>query len=72
MNDDKRQQRQLKRDIKKAGNRKRRQFLKRTLASNPEEAADAEFDYGRYSSAPLNGIDHDATRRRGNDQLVEE
>jgi hypothetical protein len=64
MNDDKRQTRQLKRDIKKAGNRKRRQQLKRDLARNPEDAANTEVDFGSDSSAPLNGIDRDATRRR--------
>jgi len=64
MQDDKRRQRQLKRDIKKAGNRKRRQHLKRDLAQNPEEAPHTEFDFGRDSSESLNGIDNDATRRR--------
>lgn len=64
MDQEKRRLRQLKRDVKKAGNRKRRQALKRDLERNPEGAADAEFDYGRDSSAGLNGIDNDATRRR--------
>jgi hypothetical protein len=64
MNDDKRQYRQLKRDIKKAGNRKRRRSLQRDLARNPEAAADSDFAYGRDSSAPLNGNDKDSTRRR--------
>lgn len=64
MDQDKRRYRQLKRDIKKAGNRKRRQHLKRQLAESPEEAADVDFDFGRDSSAGLNGIDRDATRRR--------
>jgi hypothetical protein len=64
MDQDKRRYRQLKRDIKKAGNRKRRQHLKRQLAENPEQAADVDFDFGRDSSAGLNGIDRDATRRR--------
>jgi hypothetical protein len=67
MNDDKRRHRQLKRDLKKAGNRKRRQHLKRDLERNPEEAAHTEFDFGRDSSAGLNGIDQDATRQRPND-----
>jgi hypothetical protein len=64
MDQDKRHYRQLKRDVKKAGNRKRRQALKRDLERNPEEAAHTEFDFGRASSADLNGNDHDATRRR--------
>jgi hypothetical protein len=72
MDQEKRRHRQLKRDIKKAGNRKRRQHLKRDLAENPEEAARAEFDYGRSSSAPLNGIDRDATRKRKKDEKDEE
>jgi hypothetical protein len=68
MNDDKRQYRQMKRDIKKAGNRKRRRHLKRELENNPEEAAQTEFDFGRDSSAPLNGNDQDATRRKNDQQ----
>jgi hypothetical protein len=64
MDQEKRRHRELKRDIKKAGKRKVRQQLKRDLAENPEEAADSEVDYGHKSSAPLNGIDRDATRRR--------
>lgn len=62
--DDKRQQRQLKRDIKRAGNKRRRRQLKDQLARSPEEAAVFEPDFGRYSSAGLNGIDDDATRRQ--------
>jgi hypothetical protein len=61
--DDKREYRKLKREIKKAGNRKRRQHLKRALTENPEEAAHVEFDFGRDSSATLNGNNRDATRR---------
>jgi hypothetical protein len=64
MDQDKRRLRQLKRDVKKAGNRKRRRHLQRELNDNPAEAANSEFDYGRESSASLNGIDRDATRRR--------
>jgi hypothetical protein len=63
MNDDKRRQRKLKRDIKKAGNRTRRQSLKRQLAENPEEAHFEEGNFGRNSSEPLNGQDRDSTRR---------
>ncbi len=68
MNDDKRRHRQLKRDIKKAGNRKRRQQLKRDLARNPGEAAYTEVDLGKDTSAPLNGIDRDVKRRRQTDE----
>ena len=63
-NDEKRQLRKLKRDIKRAGNRKRRQHLKRALAEDPDEAAHTEFDFGSDSSSTLNALDRDATRRR--------
>ena len=66
--DDKRRHRQLKRDIKQAGNRKRRQHLKRTLRDDPDAAAEVEFDFGRDSSAGLNGNDQDATRRRDEEE----
>jgi hypothetical protein len=33
------------------------------LTENPEEAAQTDFDFGRKSSASLNGNDRDATRR---------
>jgi hypothetical protein len=62
--DDKRRQRQLKRDIKRAGNKRRRQRLKQDLDRDPEEAAHSEPDLGRYSTESLNGQDDDATRRR--------
>jgi hypothetical protein len=68
MEQEKRRHRQLKRDVKKAGNRKVRQSLKRDLERNPEEAAHAEIDYGRDSSEPLNGNDRDATRRRDEEE----
>ena len=63
MDQDKRRYRKLKRDVKKAGNKRRRQFLKRELADNPEEAPFSEFDFGDTSSAGFNGMDRDATRR---------
>jgi hypothetical protein len=64
MDRDKRQLRKLKRDIKKAGNKSRRQHLKRELAENPEEAPHSEFDFGRKSSQGLNALDNDATRKK--------
>ncbi len=64
MDQEKRQLRKLKRDLKKAGTKRRRQFLKRELTDRPEDAPHTEFDFGRTSSAGLNGIDDDATRRR--------
>ena len=60
----KRQLRRLKRDLKKAGGKRRRQQLKRDLAENADEAQHSEADFGRASSATLNGLDRDATRRR--------
>lgn len=64
MEPDKRHYRQLKRDLKRAGNRKRRRHLQRELVDNPEEAGQEGFDFGRDSTAGLNGMDRDATRRR--------
>ncbi len=66
--DHKRELRELKRAIKRAGNRKRRQTLKRDLRDNPEDAAHTEFEFGRDSSTGLNGIDHDATRRHDEEE----
>ena len=48
MKDDKRFLRELKRDIKKAGNRKRRRFLK-DVATAPED-----FDFGRNRTDVMN------------------
>jgi len=64
MDPDKRQMRRLKRAVKRAGNKSRRQHLKRDLTERPDEAHDVEFEFGRDSSAGLNGLDDDATRRR--------
>jgi hypothetical protein len=64
MEQDKRQFRKLKRDVKRAGNKRRRQYLKRELAAKPEEAPHSEFDFGKNTSASLNGLDNDATRKR--------
>ena len=65
MDPEKRQLRRLKRDIKRAGNKRRRQHLKRDLTENPEEAPYSEFDFGSDTSATLNGMDQDTTRRKG-------
>lgn len=64
MDRDKRQMRKLKRDVKRAGNKRRRQHFKRELERNPEEAAHTEFTFGDDSSAAFNGMDQDATRKR--------
>lgn len=63
MEQDKRIFRQLKRDLKRAGNRKRRRQLQRDLLENPDDAAHSKVDFGRNSTAGLNGNDRDATRR---------
>jgi hypothetical protein len=68
MDKEKRQLRKLKRDLKKAGSKRRRQFLKRELTDNPEDAPHSEFDFGRTSSGGLNGLDRDSTRRRQDDE----
>lgn len=64
MDPDKRQLRKIKKAVKRAGNKSRRQNLKRDLAQNPDEAAHSEEDFGRNSSAGLNGLDQDSTRKR--------
>ena len=64
---DKRKMRDLKRAIKKRGNKHRRQELKRTLAENPDAAAEAEEDLGKHRSDRLNRLDNDSTRRKKED-----
>jgi hypothetical protein len=64
---DKRKLRDLKRAIKKRGKKHRRAELKRTLAENPEEAAEAEEDLGKHRSDRLNRLDNDSTRRKPED-----
>jgi len=64
MKQDKRILRELKREVKRAGNKRRRQYLKRQLVEEPEEAPYAEFDFGRDSSAGFNAMDHDAKRKK--------
>jgi hypothetical protein len=63
MEPEKRQLREQKREVKRAGGKRRRRQLKRELAENPEEAPYSVPDVGRHRSADLNGIDRDATRR---------
>ena len=64
MDRDKRSLRQEKREIKKAGSKRRRRYLKRELRDEPEDAAHTQFRFGRDSSSRLNGLDEDPTRRR--------
>lgn len=64
---DKRKLRELKRTLKKRGNKHRRAELKRDLADNPDEAANSEEKLGRFRSDTFNGLDRDSTRRREED-----
>ena len=66
---DKRKLRELKRVLKKRGNKHRRQELKKNLAENPEEAARAEEDLGRHRSVDLNGIGRDSSRRTKDEEV---
>jgi hypothetical protein len=58
----KRELRELKRQIKRAGGKRRRRQLKQGLLEHPEEAHHTEFDFGRYRSAPMNGLDRGSDR----------
>lgn len=62
--DDKRQLRELKRTIKRSGNKHRRHEFKRQLREEPESAHEAEENFGRHESRGLNGLD----RPPGNDE----
>jgi len=62
-NDRKKQLRELKRQIKKDGNRSRRRHLDRQLKDNPEEAHWDEYNFKHKSSTKLNGIDNDSKRK---------
>ena len=55
--DDKRQLRNLKRAVKRDGNKHRRHALKRQLAANPEEAHLAKEDLGGSQSKNMNAMD---------------
>ncbi len=69
---DKRMLRDLKRALKKRGNKHRRAGLKKSLADNPEEAAHAEEDLGRHRSDTLNKLDNDSTRKKKDGEKKEE
>ena len=63
MESEKRFYRKLKRAVKRAGNKRVRQQLKRTIVDDPEEAAHAQIGYGRRASAQYNGLFRDGTRK---------
>lgn len=67
--DNKRFYRELKRDIKKKGNRKRRNFFKRSLYKNPTESHLDEYFLGKDSSSWLNGIDENQYTKDKNDRM---
>ncbi len=60
--DDKRFYRELKRKIKRVGNKRRRKAEKRSLEENPTDAHWTEYEFGQNSSKWLNGMDEDKTR----------
>jgi hypothetical protein len=64
---DKRLLREVKRVVKKRGNKHRRQQLKRDLVENPDEAAHSEEKLGRHRSDEYNGLDQDSTRKKKED-----
>ena len=59
---DKRALRKLKRVLKRAGSKHRRRDLKKQLAENPAEAAEAEENLGRNRSDTLNWLDEKPQR----------
>ena len=65
--DSKRELRQLKREIKRAGGKRRRRLLKSALVDHPEEAHEDSVDFGRLRSADLNGFDRKPERPAGSD-----
>ena len=60
--DQKRELRQLKREIKRKGGKIRRRQLKRGLIDNPEDAQDTVVDFGRFESKVMNGFDRQPAR----------
>jgi hypothetical protein len=60
----KREFRQLKREIKRAGSQHRRRQWKRDLRDNPEEAPYSEERFGRFSTAEMNGNDKPRVREK--------
>lgn len=58
--DDKRIVRKLKRDVKRDGNKKRRNYFKKQLRAEPAQAHEAKFEFGRASSQSMNGMDRPA------------
>lgn len=73
MKPEKKELRDTKRSLKKAGNKKRRGKLKQQLRDDPDEAHTNEPSVGKYSSEPFNGmIDNDRTRKRNSEEKDED
>jgi hypothetical protein len=62
--DDKRRLRKLKRDVKRAGNKRRRRALKQFLGNEKHDHEVTGDGLGRTRSAVFNGMDRDAKRKR--------
>jgi hypothetical protein len=60
----KRELRELKRVVKRAGNKFRRREIKRQLEEDPNSVTNEEVDLGEKTSTGLNGLDKDSTRKR--------
>lgn len=54
---EKRELREHKRRVKRAGNQRIRRQVKRALSEIPDEASDLQTSYGRFRSSDLNGLD---------------
>jgi len=68
---EKKRLRQIKRDIKRSGNKRVRSQVKRDLEENPEEAHLAQHNFGGYTSEKFNGMDDDATRKKKGNKFKE-
>lgn len=66
MKDDKKFLRERKKQMKRTGNRKRRQYLKQQLTDPDPATDDKGFEFGYDRSEILNGKDKDSTRKRKN------
>jgi hypothetical protein len=64
MDKNKREYRKLKRSVKRSGSKRRRRHLKQDLADHPENAQFSEYEFRGDSSATLNGLDSDSTRKK--------
>jgi hypothetical protein len=62
--DDKRRFRKLKRDLKRAGSKRRRRVLKQQVADGTVDEDTVDDGLGRNRTEWLNGMDKDAKRRK--------